>query len=208
MSKKKLFSILFLFILALFTVFFISIKQFPAPISTVIEKPGHGKASIGGNFDLITSNGKKFSQENIKGKWSLIYFGYTFCPDICPMALENISKALNKLPPPVQSKFQPIFITIDPARDTPSSLHTFIKNFHPNWVALSGSKVQIKKAIKAYRVYSSKVQDESKDTPYYLMDHSSLVYVMNPQGYYTTHFTHETQPDEVLAILHQVDKAT
>lgn len=167
----------------------------------VLYQGGTGKAAIGGDFELTTTTGDTFTQENLKGKWTLVYFGYTFCPDICPMALTNITKSMEKLSPDDQRSIQLLFITIDPQRDTATNLASFIKNFHPNWIALTGTQSAIDKAKKAYAVYSAVVDDDAAATPYYLMDHSSIVYIMNPQGEYEHHLTHATPPDEILSAL-------
>lgn len=206
MKRKKGFFIFFIFLGAFGSMIALSFHKFGSDraVSVISEKKGHGKAAIGGDFDLITSKGEVFTQENLKGKWSLLYFGYTFCPDICPMALENISKAINKMPPPYGSKFQPVFVSVDPERDTPKNLAGFIKNFHPSWVAVSGTKEQVRTVKKAYKVYTALVEDENKNTPYYMIDHSSLVYIMNPEGEYVGHFTHETPPDDIVSMLKKI----
>ena len=126
----------------------------------------------------------------------LIYFGYTFCPDVCPTALQVMTQALDKLPSATQKKITPIFITIDPARDTVKQLNAYVENFHPRMVGLTGTAEQIAKVARAYRVYYGRAKD-GEDTTDYLMDHSSIVFLIDPDGIYKTHFTHATPPEKM-----------
>lgn len=134
--------------------------------------------SIGGPFTLIDTRGKTVTDQTYRGKWLLIYFGYTFCPDACPTALNDMGVALQKLGDEA-GKLQPLFITVDPKRDTVEVLAEYLKSFDPRIVGLTGSQEQTDSAAKAYRVYVAPQKSEGGD---YLVDHSAYFYVMSPQG--------------------------
>jgi protein SCO1 len=154
-------------------------------------------SAIGGPFRLVDQNGKTFTDADLKGKWSLVYFGYTHCPDACPTALNDISIALDELGPK-RAAVQPVFITVDPERDTPAVLKDYVTSFDAPILALSGSADEIARAAKAYRVYYAKHPEAGGD---YSMDHSSVIYVMDPEGRFTASFTHESSPEEIAARL-------
>jgi cytochrome oxidase Cu insertion factor (SCO1/SenC/PrrC family) len=155
--------------------------------------PSAGKALVGGPFTLTDQNGKRVSEQDFRGKFMLVYFGFTYCPDVCPTALQVMAAALDKLGPKGE-RITPVLISVDPERDTPAQLSLYVKSFHPRLVGLTGSPQEVEAAAKAYRVYVKKVPDP-KSTAGYTMDHSSIVYVMGPDGQYRAHFTHATSPD-------------
>jgi protein SCO1/2 len=152
--------------------------------------------AIGGPFSLVAPDGKTVTDQTYRDRWQLVYFGYTLCPDACPTALNDIAAALQKLGP-LAAKVQPIFITVDPARDTQKVMGEYVKAFDPRIVGLTGTPDQIAGAAKAYRVYYAKAPD--KDAPDgYLMDHSSVIYVMRPgDGRFVATFTNETTADQM-----------
>jgi protein SCO1/2 len=150
-------------------------------------------SAIGGPFQLVDQNGKTVTDADLKGKWSLIYFGYTHCPDACPTALNDISIALSELGPK-RDAVRPVFITVDPERDTPESLKAYVTSFDAPILALTGSAEQVAKAAKGYRVYYAKHPEAGGD---YSMDHSSVIYVMDPEGRFTASFTHESAPEQI-----------
>ncbi|GGF06945.1 copper-binding protein [Aliidongia dinghuensis] len=159
---------------------------------------GAPTAKIGGPFQLVDArNGKTVTDQDFKGKWLLIYFGYTHCPDACPTALNDLSLALDKLGEK-RAAMAPVFITIDPERDTADVMKDYVASFAPDIVGLTGSTEQIAQAEKEYRVYAAK--HPTKDGGYD-MDHSSIIYVMDPSGRFVTNFTHETDPDQMAAKL-------
>ena len=119
----------------------------------------------------------------------LVYFGYTFCPDICPTALTDMGDALGILGE-AADKVTPVFITVDPDRDTPEHLKEYLKFFHPRMVGLTGTPEQTAAALKAYKVYAAKAPVEGGDADDYLMDHTSIIYLMGPDGAYKAHFSH------------------
>ena len=160
------------------------------------DEPGLPSVAIGGPFTLQASDGGTITDKTYRDKWQLVYFGYTLCPDACPTALNEIAGALQKLGP-LASKVQPLFITVDPARDTPKVMGEYVKAFDPRIVGLTGTPDEIAAAARAYRVYYAKVAD--KDAPEgYLMDHSSVIYVMRPgDGRFVATFTNETTADQM-----------
>jgi protein SCO1/2 len=150
-------------------------------------------SAIGGPFELVDQNGKTVTEAALKGKWSLIYFGYTHCPDACPTALNDISIALGELGAK-RDQVRPVFITVDPERDTPEALKSYVTAFDAPITALTGTPEQVAKAAKDYRVYYAKHPEPGGD---YSMDHSSVIYVMDPQGRFTATFTHESSPEQI-----------
>ena len=150
-------------------------------------------SAIGGPFRLVDQNGKTVTDADLKGKWSLVYFGYTHCPDACPTALNDIAIALDQLGPKREA-VRSVFITVDPERDTPEVLKDYVASFDAPILALSGSPEEIARAAKAYRVYYAKHPEPGGD---YSMDHSSVIYLMDPEGRFTASFTHQSTPEEI-----------
>ena len=150
-------------------------------------------SAIGGPFRLVDQNGKTVTDGDLKGKWSLVYFGYTHCPDACPTALNDISIALDGLGPK-RDAVRPVFITVDPERDTAEVLKAYVTSFDAPIMALTGTPEEIAQAAKEYRVYYAKHPEAGGD---YSMDHSSVIYVMHPEGRFTASFTHENTPEEI-----------
>ena len=152
-----------------------------------------GQADVGGPFQLTDQHGKRTGDTNFRGRYMLIYFGYSFCPDVCPTTLAVIAQALDKLG---QRSHQvvPIFITIDPERDTPKVLDDYMKAFGPSFVGLTGSATEIKDVEKKFRVYAVK-----KPLPggSYGMDHSSVIYLMGPDGKMVSFYDEAVSPDEL-----------
>jgi protein SCO1 len=153
--------------------------------------------SIGGPFTLTDQNGTARRDGDFRGKLMLVYFGYTYCPDACPTALSDMSRALDLLGGKAKS-VQPIFITVDPARDTPAVLKQYAANFHPGLIALTGSPDAIAAAARGYRVYYKKADQNGED---YLVDHSSYIYLMGRDGKYLTHFPPGVSADSMAAAI-------
>jgi len=154
-----------------------------------------GAALIGGPFSLVGAGGKPVTDRDFRGRYMLIFFGFTHCPDICPAELQVVAQALEQLGDKAKNVV-PIFITLDPERDTPEAMANFVKSFGPNFVGLTGSPEAIAAAAKAYRVAYSKV--ENKDSAGdYSVDHSALVYLMDPEGRYVTHFSYGLSADQM-----------
>lgn len=133
---------------------------------------------VGGHFALSTADGRRVSDETFRGKWLLVYFGYTSCPDVCPTTLSSMAQALEKLGP-LADKIQPVFITVDPARDTPEIVGEYVKDFDPRFIGLVGSPQEIAAAAKEFRVYYAVRQLGHNE---YVIDHSSFIYVLDPNG--------------------------
>jgi protein SCO1/2 len=151
-----------------------------------------GEALIGGPFTLTDQHGARVTEQDFSGRFMLIYFGYTFCPDICPTSLTVMAAALDELPEEQAAQVVPILITVDPARDTVEQLAAYAPLFHPRLVALTGSEEEVRQAARAYRVYY-RVPEAGDDA--YLVDHSTFVYLMGPDGRYRTHFGIDASPE-------------
>lgn len=150
----------------------------------VDSKRGHGKPLIGGPFDLIDTEGNQFTEKNLKNdnkKFSIVYFGFTHCPDVCPDELDKLGDMLDTLKKDNNVELQPIFITCDPARDTPDIIKLYLEDFHPSIIGLTGTYEKVKLACKQYRVYFSTPPDV-KPGQDYLVDHSIFFYLMDSEG--------------------------
>jgi protein SCO1/2 len=134
---------------------------------------------IGGPFALLDGSGKIVTDRDFRGRYMLVYFGYTHCPDVCPTTLTDIAAALDKLPPTDRARVAPLFITVDPARDTPAVMGDYAHAFGPSFVGLTGSAAAIASVEHEYRVYAARHELAHGD---YGMDHSSVLYVMGPDG--------------------------
>jgi protein SCO1/2 len=154
-----------------------------------------GAALIGGPFSLVGTGGKPVTDRDFRGRYMLIFFGFTHCPDICPAELQVIAQALEQLGDKAKTVV-PIFITLDPERDTPEAMANYVKSFGPNFVGLTGSPEAIAAAAKSYRVAYSKVENKESAGDY-SVDHSALVYLMDPEGRYVTHFSYGLSADQM-----------
>ena len=148
-------------------------------------------SAIGGPFHLVDQNGKPVSDADLKGKWQLVFFGYTHCPDTCPTALNEISLALDQLGKK-RDELEIVFITVDPERDTPDVLKSYVQSFDAPIIALTGSPDAVAQAAKDYRVYYAK---HSRPDGGYDMDHSAVIYIMDPQGRFTATLTPDATAD-------------
>jgi protein SCO1/2 len=158
-----------------------------------------GTATIGGPFTLVSSSGESVSDRSYRGKWVLIYFGYSYCPDACPTALNNISVALEKLGADSKN-LQPLFVTVDPQRDTRAAMADYLKSFDSRIIGLTGTQDQIDRVVKEFRVYASRDKsDDGGDN--YLVSHSSYIYLMNPQGSFVNVIQGGAIGDEIAAWL-------
>ena len=148
--------------------------------------------TMGGPFTLTTQAGKTVTDADFKGKYLLVYFGYTFCPDMCPTGLQSIAHAMDQLGPTAE-KVQPLFITIDPARDTEEKLREYTASFNPKILGLRGTDEQTASVAKEYQVVYKK--QESEDGPdQYMMDHTSLIYLMDPNGKFIAIYPEQVDP--------------
>ena len=142
-----------------------------------------GSDLVGGSFELVDQDRNNITNNSFPNKFKIIYFGFTFCPDVCPMGLTTISEALDSLGTKAKH-IQPIFITLDPLRDTAEVLKSYKENFHESIIFLTGSEEQIRSVAKLYKVYFRKTNDDND----YLIDHSAITFIMTPSGGYLKHF--------------------
>ena len=151
-----------------------------------------GKAAIGGPFELVNQDGVTVTEKDYEGKPQLIYFGFSYCPDVCPLALQQMGAA-QALVDPKGDFYQPIFISVDPQRDTPESLKLYVtaNGFPKNLQGLTGSPEQVEAAKKVFKIYAQKVEDPV-DPDTYTMDHVSLIYLMDKEGEFVDVFTHNS----------------
>jgi protein SCO1/2 len=156
--------------------------------------------AIGGPFRLVAANGATVTDRSYRGKWLLVFFGYSRCTDACPLALANIGRALDELGG-AAARFQPLFITVDPRRDTPPVLAAYMKSFDPRIVALTGSDSEIAAAAKAYRVYYAPENPAKSDAE---IDHSDFIYVMSPRGRFVRVLAGNLAPKDMAAALSRV----
>jgi len=178
-------------------------------LSQPLLRAAKSPVMIGGPFTLTSSDGSAVTEQTYRGKWLLVYFGYTFCPNTCPTTLLEITAALERLGPDA-AKVQPIFITVDPKRDTPDVMAKYTQSFDSRIVGLSGTPEQIAAVAQEYGVYyvAHKSGDSAND---YTMDHSTYLYVMDPQGQFMQAFDADTSAnriaDDLLRLVRQEDTA-
>jgi len=158
-----------------------------------------GEADIGGPFSLIDQNGTRQNDEDFRGRHMLVFFGFTYCPDICPTTLSVLSAALNDIGP-LAENIAPIFISVDPARDTPEILKPYLSAFGPEFVGLTGTKEEIDKAVSVYRAFYQIPDSEEDD---YLVDHSTIIYLMDDEGKFVTNYDLNMGPSAIAADLRQ-----
>jgi len=155
----------------------------------IASAPESGAAAIGGPFTLIDESGRTVTEADFRGQPLLVYFGYTYCPDVCPTTLTAIAEALDLLGDKGHD-IAVLFITVDPERDRPENLGEYVRVFHPQIVGLTGSPEQVAAAARAYRVYYAKAAQDPDDPEEYAMDHSAYTYLMGRDGKFLTHFPH------------------
>lgn len=163
-----------------------------------LEDKQVGRPNVGGPFTLTTHNGEPFTEQNLLGKWNLIYFGFTNCPDICPEELDKMSEVVDKVDEEFEGQIvQPIFISVDPARDSVSQVSKYVVDFHPRLIGLTGEYAAVKSACKAYRVYFS-TPPNAKAEDDYLVDHSIFFYLMDPEGKFVEAFGKSSSAEDVV----------
>jgi cytochrome oxidase Cu insertion factor (SCO1/SenC/PrrC family) len=153
---------------------------------------------VGGPFNLVDHGGRPRSDADFRGKLMLVYFGFTFCPDVCPTDLGQISRVLERLGP-AGNDLQALFITVDPERDTPQHLASYVRQFHPRLIGLTGAAKAIRKAADAYKVYYKKVALSGRAG--YTVDHTAFIYLMDRDGQYLGFFPPGTSADRMIEII-------
>ena len=181
--------------------------------SLIHKPPVNPAAAIGGSFTLVNHEGRPVTEDYFKGRFMLVYFGYTFCPDVCPTALTNLGEAFDILGQ-AADKVTPVFISVDPDRDTPAYMRESLKFFHPRMVGLTGTPEQTAAVLKSYKAFSAKAAAPEPEHEHlegrkpgdghthgdeydYLMDHTSIIYLMGPDGAFIGHFSHGDSPDDI-----------
>ena len=181
-------------VLALAAAYSFGFWPFAGKLETVAES--QGQALVGGPFSLVDHTGARVTDADFAGRSKLMFFGYTYCPDMCPLGLATMAAAYDRLTPEEQARVVPIFVTVDPERDTVEAIADYVDLFHPQMVGLTGTTEETDAAAKAYRVYYRKAESES--TADYLVDHSTFTYLMDGENHYVTHFGHDAQPDDLV----------
>ena len=161
------------------------------------DKPLLSAPSVGGPFELVNQQGETVTEKDFLGGYMMVFFGYTYCPDVCPTALSDMAAALDMLPPEKAEQVTPVFISVDPNRDTPEHLAEYVSFFHPRTIGLTGTEEQIKAVAREYRVYFRTNDPDGDDPQDYLVDHTSIIYLIGPKGNLVTHFSHGTTAEAI-----------
>jgi len=193
MWKNKVFAPVFAALLILP----FGLGSFPASSGTAAAETLFPPNLFGGPFELTGGDGQIVRDTDFEGSYLLIYFGYTFCPDICPGDLSRLALAVDTLTEEEAEQVETLFITVDPERDTPELVAEYARAFHPGFIGLSGSNEAIAEAVEAYRVHRVKVPIEGAAEDEYLVSHSPSVYLMGPDGGFLTIFPHDSDPERI-----------
>ena len=179
----------------------------PAAESLAEGSPAGEATSISARYLLMDANGRAVSHEDFPGYFQLLSFGYTFCPDICPTTLAEMSVIMETLGKDAE-RLQPLFVTLDPERDTPAVLRNYTVFFHPRIVGLSGSAELIRRAADNFRVRYEKVREPGSPVDQYAVDHSAGMYLLGPDGRYIRKFAYATPPAEIAARIGEIMAVT
>ncbi len=183
-----------LVVLVLATAYVLGVWPFAGDLEEVAGS--QGEALVGGPFSLVDETGRRVTDADFAGRSKLMFFGYTYCPDMCPLGLATMAAAYQQLSPEERQRVVPIFVTVDPERDTVEAIADYVDLFHPDLVGLTGTLEETDAAAKAYRVYYRKAESESATE--YLVDHSTFTYLMDGENHYVTHFGHDAQPADLV----------
>jgi cytochrome oxidase Cu insertion factor (SCO1/SenC/PrrC family) len=183
-----------LVVLAGVTAYLAGVWPFAGKLQQAAES--QGRALIGGPFSLVDHTGQRVTEATFAGRAKLMFFGYTYCPDMCPLGLATIAAAYEQLTPEERAGVVPIFVTVDPERDTVEAIADYVDLFHPELVGLTGTAEEVAAAAGVYRVYYRKATSESATD--YLVDHSTFTYLMDGDNEYVSHFGHDATPEEMV----------
>ncbi|KAF0853126.1 mitochondrial CIV assembly protein Sco1 [Andalucia godoyi] len=169
-------------------------KRQKATASSKVQS--YGGVKIGGPFSLTDTMKRTVTEEDFKGKFAILYFGFTMCPDVCPTEMDKLTAAVNRIEKRYGSGIvQPVFISVDPKRDSPERIKAYLADFHPSFIGLTGTYDQIADVTKKFRVYWSKPDDSAGDD--YVVDHSIIMYVLHPSGEFIDYYGKNLNADEV-----------
>lgn len=168
----------------------IGVREPPPPVTV-------GEAAIRSEFSLIDHNGNRVTEADFLGRWQLVFFGFTHCPDVCPTTLAYMANVLDRFGEEVEH-IAPIFITVDPSRDTAEVMAEYVQAFHPKLVGLTGSEAEVAAAAQSFRVYYERMEEETAPDGY-LMAHSGHIYLMTPEGRFEDVFREGEQSAEEMA---------
>ena len=193
-TTARVVSILALLVISVGAYFYMTTPS--AAKKKYVEKKQVTQVDIGGEFELTNLDGKSENTKTYEGKYRLVYFGFTYCPDICPSALNIMSHSLDILDK-YGADIVPIFVTIDPSRDTPEVLKPYLQHFNKKIIGYTGSEIEIKKVADQFKVFYAKVPRPEHTEKDYLLDHSSFFYFLDKNGNYIQHFASTTSPEEI-----------
>lgn len=193
--KLRLYHIVWVMCIILAAIFFLfAVPRQPADTITLANTTAiAGAEGFGGPFTLTDHNGNPVTEKSWPDKYLILYFGFTFCPDVCPLGLTTIANALDKLPDDTQQKIQPLFITVDPQRDTADVLKQYVPLFNPSFIGLTGTDTQIDHVKKLYKIYAEKDGDGKE----YMINHSAFTYLIAPNGELVGLYAHETSAEDM-----------
>jgi cytochrome oxidase Cu insertion factor (SCO1/SenC/PrrC family) len=190
MSKIPLIALMLVVVLAGVGLALVAARPSPAaPVAPQLPTPAPDTSVR--PFELLAHTGKPFTDRDLHGKVALLYFGYTFCPDVCPTELGFVAKIMRALGPDAE-RIVPLFITVDPQRDTLAKLAEYVPLFDKRLIGLTGSQTAIDALAKAYGVFHQRTNVVTKQPGYYLIDHSSSIFVLNPEGHFVDTFDSDT----------------
>lgn len=169
------------------------------------DKTPNTATAIGGDFELTDQNGNRVKSESFRGKHMLVFFGFTHCPEVCPTTISTLSKAMTELGGKAD-QVTPVFISVDPKRDTPKVIKDYLMNFDKRIVGLTGTVQDVKKAADAYKVYFAINKDSKTGEEDYQVDHSTIIYLMDKTGAYVRHFSYNTPVQDIVAGLQEAMK--
>ena len=199
MSKKALIAMvlfsLLLIISSLYVIKTLDPGKKPKPSAEITNIPANSVV-VNDQFQLLYGDGKKFTYDNLKNKFSLIYFGFSYCPDVCPTILQKMAKVTSLLSEEQLDRLQFIFVSVDPSRDTPEVLSAYVAQFSDKIQGITGEKEEIDKLVSSLKGYYAKI-DNKEDSNNYYVDHSSFIYLLDPQVNLVSQFASSASEEEI-----------